>query len=76
MRPKANSRAAMLASTHTHQSMTLSLIRSKVELFLQCPRCFWLAVRANLRQPPDFPFNLNSAVDRILRVSDHPGTGG
>lgn len=47
--------------------MTLSLSRSKVELFLQCPRCFWLDVKAKVRQPPGFPFNLNSAVDHLLK---------
>jgi len=47
--------------------MTLSLSRSKVELFLQCPRCFWLDVKAKVKQPPGFPFNLNSAVDHLLK---------
>lgn len=44
-----------------------TLSRSKVELFLQCPRCFWLDVKAGIRQPPGFPFNLNSAVDHLLK---------
>jgi len=32
--------------------MRHSLTRSKVELFLQCPRCFWLDAVAGVRQPP------------------------
>jgi hypothetical protein len=44
-----------------------ALSRSKVDLFLQCPRCFWLDVKAKVRRPPGFPFNLNSAVDHLLK---------
>ncbi|GIL05439.1 MAG: hypothetical protein BroJett031_19590 [Betaproteobacteria bacterium] len=48
--------------------MTLpALSRSKIDLFLNCPRCFWLDVRAKIRQPPGFPFNLNNAVDHLLK---------
>jgi CRISPR/Cas system-associated exonuclease Cas4 (RecB family) len=41
--------------------------RSKVELFLSCPRCFWLDQVAKVAQPPGFPFNLNNAVDQLLK---------
>ena len=47
--------------------MSRTLSRTKVELFLQCPRCFWLDAVAGVRQPPGFPFNLNSAVDHLLK---------
>jgi hypothetical protein len=43
-----------------------SLTRSKVDLFLHCQRRFGLDVKANRRQAPGFPFDLHSAVDRIL----------
>ena len=43
------------------------LSRSKLELFLQCPRCFYLDRRLGVGQPPGFPFNLNSAVDHLLK---------
>lgn len=46
--------------------MSLSLSRSEVQLFPQCRRCFWLNVKATVKQPPGFPCNLNSAVDRLL----------
>jgi CRISPR/Cas system-associated exonuclease Cas4 (RecB family) len=47
--------------------MPLALSRSRVELFLQCPRCFWLDVRAKLRRPSGPPFSLNVAVDHLLK---------
>ncbi|MDO8571328.1 MAG: hypothetical protein Q7R79_01485, partial [bacterium] len=43
------------------------LSRSKIELFLQCPRCFYVDRRLGVSQPPGFPFNLNSAVDHLLK---------
>lgn len=43
------------------------LSRSKIDLFLNCPRCFYLDRRLGVGQPPGFPFNLNSAVDALLK---------
>lgn len=43
------------------------LSRSKVELFMSCPRCFYMDRRLGVGQPPGFPFNLNSAVDHLLK---------
>lgn len=43
------------------------LSRSKVELFINCPRCFYLDRRLGIGQPPGFPFALNSAVDKLLK---------
>lgn len=43
------------------------LSRSKLEMFLNCPRCFYLDRRLGISQPPSFPFNLNSAVDLLLK---------
>lgn len=43
------------------------LSRSKLDLFLNCPRCFYLDRRLGVGQPPGFPFNLNSAVDTLLK---------
>jgi hypothetical protein len=47
--------------------MGRAVSRTKVELFLQCPRCFWLDVRAKLRRPSGPPFSLNVAVDHLLK---------
>jgi CRISPR/Cas system-associated exonuclease Cas4 (RecB family) len=41
--------------------------RSKLELFLECPRCFYFDRRLGVSRPPGFPFSLNSAVDALLK---------
>jgi hypothetical protein len=43
------------------------LSRSKIELAHECPRCFYLDRRRGVGRPPGFPFNLNSAVDTLLK---------
>ena len=43
------------------------LSRSKVDNFLNCQRCFYLDRRMGIGHPPGFPFNLNSAVDNLLK---------
>ena len=48
------------------------LSRSKVELFRSCARCFYLDRRLGISRPASFPFNLNSAVDTLLKSEfDH-----
>ena len=44
--------------------------RSKIELFIECPRCFYLDRRLGVGRPPGFPFNLNSAVDELKKEFD------
>lgn len=43
------------------------LSRSKLDLFISCPRCFYLDRRLGVGRPPGFPFALNSAVDALLK---------
>ncbi len=43
------------------------LSRSKIDLALECPRCFYLDRRLGVGRPPSFPFNLNNAVDALLK---------
>jgi hypothetical protein len=43
------------------------LSRSKIDLFLNCPRCFYIDRRLGVGQPPGYPFSLNSAVDKLLK---------
>jgi hypothetical protein len=43
------------------------LSRSKIDLFLNCPRCFYLDRKLGIAQPPGYPFSLNSAVDKLLK---------
>ena len=41
--------------------------RSKIELFMQCPRCFWLDVRLKIKRPSSPPFNINKAIDELFK---------
>lgn len=44
-----------------------NLSRSKIELFAECPRCFYLDRRLGVARPPSYPYTLNSAVDTLLK---------
>jgi len=44
------------------------LSRSKIDLFLSCPRCFYYDRKLGVGRPPGFPFALNSAVDHLLKA--------
>lgn len=46
---------------------TFKLSRSKLELFTECPACFYLDRRLGVGRPPGFPFTLNNAVDTLLK---------
>lgn len=52
---------------YNETSKRYKLSRSKIELFQKCPRCFYLDRRLGVGQPPGYPFNLNSAVDKLLK---------
>lgn len=43
------------------------LSRSKIDLFIECPRCFYYDRRLGVGRPPGYPFSLNSAVDELLK---------
>ena len=43
------------------------LSRSKIALFEECPRCFYLDNKLGVKRPPGYPFNLNTAVDTLLK---------
>lgn len=43
------------------------LSRSKIDLFLECARCFYYDRKLGVGRPPGFPFSLNSAVDALLK---------
>ncbi|MFA5028652.1 MAG: PD-(D/E)XK nuclease family protein [Candidatus Methylomirabilota bacterium] len=49
----------------SHEPFRLS--RSGIDLFISCPRCFYLDKRFGVGQPPGFPFSLNAAVDFLLK---------
>jgi CRISPR/Cas system-associated exonuclease Cas4 (RecB family) len=41
--------------------------RSKIELFTQCPRCFWLDARLKIKRPSSPPFNINKTIDELFK---------
>jgi hypothetical protein len=47
--------------------VTYRISRSKIDLYLNCPKCFYLDRRLGIAQPSGFPFSLNSAVDILLK---------
>ncbi len=42
--------------------------RSKIDRYVECPRCFYIDRRLGTDRPPGFPFNINSAVDNLLKT--------
>jgi len=48
-------------------SEPFSLSRSRLENFIRCPRCFYLDGRLGVEPPSGPPFNINSAVDYLLK---------
>lgn len=43
------------------------LSRSKIDLFLSCPRCFYLDRRCGIGRIDSLPYTLNLAVDELLK---------
>ena len=46
---------------------SFELSRSKIDLFMECPKCFYLDKRIGIQRPPGYPFSLNNAVDVLLK---------
>ena len=49
------------------QRPALKLSRSRLQLFLDCPRCFWLVMRRRIKRPPIADYLLNETVDLLLK---------
>jgi len=49
------------------QKAPFKVSRSKIELYKQCPRCFWLDARLKITRPSSPPFNINKAIDELLK---------
>lgn len=49
------------------QKGVFKLSRSKIELFTQCPRCFWLGERLKIKRPSGPPFQINKAIDELYK---------
>ena len=41
--------------------------RTKIDLYVQCPRCFYMDRRLGIGRPSGPPFLLNSAVDQLFK---------
>lgn len=54
-------------STYNYGGSKWKLSRSKIDLFLECPRCFYIDNKLGTKRPPGYPFALNSAVDFLLK---------
>ncbi len=49
------------------QAGSYKISRSKIELFMQCPRCFWLDGRLKISRPNGPPFNINKTIDELFK---------
>ena len=49
------------------QKEIYKLSRSKIELFMQCPRCFWLGERKRIKRPSGPPFQINKTIDELFK---------
>lgn len=49
------------------QTEPFKVSRSKIELFMQCPRCFWLDTRLKIKRPSGPPFNINKTIDELYK---------
>ncbi len=49
------------------QKTIYKISRSKIELFTQCARCFWLDARLKIKRPSSPPFRINSAIDELFK---------
>jgi len=49
------------------QLAAFKISRSKIELFMQCPRCFWLDARLKIKRPNGPPFQINKAIDELYK---------
>ena len=45
----------------------IQLSPNSLNLFLECPHCFWLEKNKGIKRPPAYPFALNSAMDDLLK---------
>lgn len=62
--PMAHSFHRTYIPTHT---TPFKVSRSKIDLFRECPRCFYLDRRLGIGRPSMPGFSLNSAVDALLK---------
>lgn len=63
--------AAYVKSQHTHQkeniSNVISLSPSSLNLFLECPRCFWLYLNKKIKRPVPPVATIATGLDRVIK---------
>ncbi len=52
---------------YENTSESYAISRSKIDLFINCPRCFYLDRKLGLAQPSMPGWPLNSAIDYLLK---------
>ena len=49
------------------EGKAIQLSPNSLNLFLECPHCFWLEKNKGIKRPTPYPYALNSAVDELLK---------
>ena len=50
-----------------NQNKPIQLSPNSLNLYLECPHCFWLDKKQGIKRPPPYPYALNTAVDLLLK---------
>jgi len=45
----------------------IQLSPNSLNLYLECPHCFWLDKNLGIKRPPAYPYTLNLSVDELLK---------
>ncbi len=48
-------------------SKPIQLSPNSLNLYLECPHCFWLEKKVGIKRPQPYPYALNTAVDILLK---------
>lgn len=49
------------------EGKAIQLSPNSLNLYLECPHCFWLEKNKGIKRPPQYPYVLNSSVDGLLK---------
>jgi hypothetical protein len=49
------------------EQQNIQLSPNSLNLFLECPKCFWMEKNAGIKRPPAYPYTLNLAMDSLLK---------
>ena len=57
----------MKISNGVNNNKPIQLSPNSLNLYLECPHCFWLEKKQGIKRPPAYPYALNQAVDTLLK---------